>query len=254
MTEKTVQFPSIKDVPAPKWERLAQKRIYFGHQSVGNNIINGIKDLMEENPGIRLTILETNNPADFARPFFGHSKVGKNSYPKSKIDAFENLMEQGIGGKADFAFLKFCFVDVNSNTNIENVFSDYKKAMSRLKSNYQDTTFIHVTVPLETTKTSWKTWIKKLMRKKEIWEYDHNVARNKFNDLLKKEYKGKEPVFDLAKIESTYPDGRAETFTREEKRYYSLVPAYTPDGAHLNEVGRKKVAEQLLILLANLSE
>lgn len=125
--------------------------------------------------------------------------------------------------------------------------------MSKLKIKYQDTTFIHVTVPLGTTKTSWKTWIKKLMRKKEIWEYDHNVARNKFNDLLKKEYKGKEPVFDLAKIESTYPDGRAETFTREEKIYYSLVPGYTHDGAHLNEIGRKKVAEQLLILLANLN-
>ena len=163
-------------------------------------------------------------------------------------------MEHGIGGKADFAFLKFCFVDVKSNTDIENVFSDYKKNMSRLKANYQDTTLIHFTVPLETTKATWKTWIKKLIKKKEIWEYDHNVARNKFNDLLKKEYNEKEPVFDLAKIESTYPDGRAETFKREGKTYYSLVPTYTHDGAHLNELGRKKVAEQLLILLANLSK
>ena len=75
-------------------------------------------------------------------------------------------MEHGIGGKADFAFLKFCFVDVNSNTDIENVLSDYKKTMSRLKSKYQDTTFIHFTVPLGTTKTTWKTWIKKLMGKR----------------------------------------------------------------------------------------
>ena len=45
MPEKTVQFPNIKDVPASKWENLSQKKIYFGHQSVGFNIIDGIKDL-----------------------------------------------------------------------------------------------------------------------------------------------------------------------------------------------------------------
>jgi len=29
-----------------------------------------------------------------------------------------------------------------------------------------------------------------------------------------------------------------------------MLPKYTPDGGHLNEQGRKNVAEQLLILLA----
>ena len=95
--------------------------------------------------------------------------------------------------------------------------------------------------------------VKKLTGKKEFWEYDHNVARNKFNDLLKREYAGKESVFDLAKIESTYPDGRRETFKRKDKRFYSLVHDYTHDGAHLKELGRKKVAEQFLIFLANLN-
>ena len=50
MPEEKVSFPSIKDVPAEKWKRLSQKKIYFGHQSVGNNIINGIEDLMREYP------------------------------------------------------------------------------------------------------------------------------------------------------------------------------------------------------------
>ena len=34
MPEKTVQFPSIKDVPESSWEKLSEKKIYFGHQSV----------------------------------------------------------------------------------------------------------------------------------------------------------------------------------------------------------------------------
>jgi len=33
-------------------EKLSQKKIYFGHQSVGFNIIDGIKDIMKENPQI----------------------------------------------------------------------------------------------------------------------------------------------------------------------------------------------------------
>ena len=253
MTQKIVQFPSITDVPASKWKALAKKKIYFGHRSVGNNIIAGITDLMKENDQIKLNIVETTDPDDIKGGFFAHSKVGENGNPRSKIEAFKGFVEEGIGGKADIAYFKFCFADIKAETNVQRVFNDYMSTVSRLTEKYPDTIFVHFTVPLGTTKTSWKTWIKKLMGKKEIWEYDHNVARNKFNDLLKKEYEGKEPIFDLAKIESTYADGRAETFTRNGHVFYSLVPDYTHDGAHLNELGRKKAAEQLLILLANLN-
>jgi lysophospholipase L1-like esterase len=72
------------------------------------------------------------------------------------------------------------------------------------------------------------------------------------NELLIKEYDGKEPVFDLAKTESTLPDGTRETFTKDGKTHYSMVLEYTHDGGHLNETGHKKAAEQLLILLASL--
>jgi hypothetical protein len=54
-------------------------------------------------------------------------------------------------------------------------------------------------------------------------------------------------------VESTYPDGRRETCAHKGKTCYSLVPEYTYDGGHLNETGRKKAAEQLLILLAKLN-
>jgi len=254
MPEEKVTFQSIKDVPVNKWQKLSGKRIYFGHRSVGNNIIAGIVDLMKENPHIKLNIVETCDKVDFRAGLFAHSKVGENGNPRSKIDAFEDFMDNGIGGKADIACFKFCFADIKADTNFKKVFLDYMNTMSQLKKRYPDTIFVHVTVPLGITRTTWRTWIKKLMGKKEIWEYDHNVARNKFNELLKKEYGGKEPVFDLAKVEFTYPDGRAETFTKKEKRYYSLVPDYTHDGSHLNELGRKIVAEQLLILLANLNK
>ena len=252
MSEKTVQFPSIKDVPVSSWEHLSQKKIYFGHQSVGNNIIDGIRDLMKENPQIKFNIVETANESDFNVGVFAHSRVGKNVDPKSKIDEFVSFIDKGIGKEADFAALKFCYVDIAAGTNANNVFNDYSDSILQLKKKHPDTTIIHFTVPLTTTKTTWKTWIKKLIGKK-TWEYDDNIKRNEYNEMLLKKYEGKEPVLDIAKIESTFPDGTRFSFTKDGKTYYSMVPEYTYDGGHLNEVGRKKVAEQLLILLANLN-
>ncbi len=252
MPEKSVQFPSIKDVPASKWENLSQKKIYFGHQSVGFNIIDGIKDVMKENPQIKLNIVETANESDFKVGLFAHSRVGKNVDPKSKTDEFVEFINKGIGGKADAAALKFCYVDIRADTDTKNVFIDYSDSISQLIKKYPDTTIIHFTVPLTTTKTTWKTWIKKLIGKK-TWEYDDNIKRNEYNEMLIKKYEGKETVLDIAKIESTFPDGTRSSFTKDRKTYYSMVPEYTYDGGHLNETGRKKVAEQLLILLANLN-
>jgi len=255
MPEKTVQFPNIKDVPASKWENLSQKKIYFGHQSVGNNILAGIEDLMKENPKLKLNIVKTSEQANFNVSIFAHSAIGKNEDPQSKINEFVSFMANGIGGKADIASLKFCFVDVYSTTNIQKLFTEYKKNMSQLKEEYPETTLVHFTVPLlRKTKPTLKTWVKNILGKKDaFFDNAHNIARNNFNELLRKEYNGNEPLFDIAQVESTYTDGTRETFSQDGKTYYSMVPEYTDDGGHLNELGRKKVAVQLLIILANLS-
>jgi hypothetical protein len=251
MPEKAIVFGTIKDIPTCKWERLSQKRIYFGHHSVGFNIVDGVRDLMKESPQIKLNIVETYSTPDFKNGVFAHSRVGRNTNPKSKIDEFQKFMEGGIGDKADIAFFKFCYVDVTTKTDVQKVFDEYKNALARIENEFAKTTFVHVTIPLRITKTTSKTKIKKFLGKKNIWEYEDNIKRNEFNELLRKEYDGKEPIFDLAKIESTYPDGKRSYFTKAGKTYYSLVPDYTCDGGHLNETGRKIVAEQLLLVLAN---
>ena len=81
--------------------------------------------------------------------------------------------------------------------------------------------------------------------------YDDNIKRSEFNDRLREEYGTKEFLFDLATLESTYPDGSKAIFKDSGKTYYHMVPDYTDDGGHLNERGRKIIAENLLIFLAN---
>ena len=88
------------------------------------------------------------------------------------------------------------------------------------------------------------------MGKKDIWEYDANIKKNEFNDLLTNYYAGKDPVFDIAYFESTYPDGKRSTFSKEGKSYFDLAPEYTYDDGHLNEKGRQWVAKHLLNFLA----
>ena len=251
MEEQTTQFPTIKDIPDSEWKKLSEKKIYFGHQSVGFNIINGIKDLMKQNPQIKLNIVETSDPSEFNTPLFAHSRVGTNKEPNSKIHAFSEDMKGSLGEMTDIAFFKFCYVDVMSGTNPLALFTTYRNTMQALKEAFPDITFIHVTVPLRIVQRGPKAWIKKIIGR-AIGGYSDNIKRNMYNAFLRQEYQGKEPIFNLAKIESTFPDGTRSSFKKDGEEYHCLVAAYTNDGGHLNGKGRKIVAEQLLVFLAGL--
>lgn len=260
MAEKNIRFPAIEDIRASAWEKLSEKKIYFGHQSVGFNIMDGVGDLMRDHPQIKLNIIETRNPLDFNTPIFAHSSVGMNTDPKSKIDSFASLLKEGIGEKADIVLFKFCYVDITDKTDVLNVFTYYKNTMTRLEKALPKTNFVHVTVPLTSKPVGIRIWIKKaknIVKKiigRPVYDYHDNIKRNIFNEMVKKEYEGKTPVFDLANIESTYPDGTSSTFPEGGKKYFSMVRDYSYDGGHLNGLGRKRAAEQLLILFARLSE
>lgn len=236
-----------------KWQKLSEKVIFFGHQSVGENILDGINDVVRENPKINLLVKQNNDNVKMnSGTLIVHSMIGKNMEPTTKVDAFKEIMDNGMGGKANIAFMKFCYVDFNKDTDVEKVFNYYKNAMQYLKQKYPKTTFIHVTVPVEVNKGTWKTWIKNILGKKEIWEYENELPRGRYNILLRKEYEGREPIFDLALNESIYSDGKKEYFEYDGTRYPALVPEYTTDGAHLNEKGRKFIAQRLLAFLSSL--
>lgn len=259
MSEEKVTLPSINDISLQKWQKLAQKKIYFGHQSVGFNIMDGIKDVMKEHPEIKLNIIETNDYADLNTGIFAHSAIGENMDPESKLRDFSSLIENGMGNKADIAFFKYCFIDILPRTDIQKVFHEYKETMSKLEKNYPATTFIHVTVPLTSNLVGTKAWIRKtkdFVKKiigRPVYRNFDNDRRNQINRIIRQQYDGKEPVFDLAKIESTFPNGTRSSYTKGGITFYSMVQDYTYDGGHLNEAGRIKIAEQLLIFLANMS-
>ena len=67
--------------------------------------------------------------------------------------------------------------------------------------------------------------------------------------MLHEEYGNNEPIFDLAKIESTHPDGTIESFSQDGQNYASLIKAYTNDGGHLTEAASILAANELLDVL-----
>lgn len=246
------QLRSFESVPDAGWKRLSDKSIFFGHQSVGNNIMAGISDVMREKPHIRLNIQETSDPRALSKAVFAHYKVGENHKPLSKNEGFRRYMDAGIGGKADFAFYKYCYVDIKADTEVNRLFNEYRANMAALKARHPGTRFVHVTVPVTVVQSGWKASVKKLMGK-PVGGYADNIKRNEFNELMRKEYAGREPIFDLAAVEAARPAGQRETFSANGREYMALAPEYASDGRHLNEKGRRHVAEQMLLMLLALS-
>lgn len=239
-----IDLEELTGVSQQNWDKLAGKKIYFGHQSVGFNIIDGITAITQELPNIELNIQETKDLSSFNKPIFAHSKAGKNSNPISKCDDFKKIIESGIGNKVDMAFFKFCYVDFDSETDIPALFKYYTNTMSQLQAEYPRVKFIHFTVPLKTAPSGIKTMLKKLLGRRDD---DGNMQRNRFNQLLREKYAKQNTLFDLAYYESIYPDNQkpvSDTYLSG-----SLLVAYTDDGGHLNDTGKKIIAKRLLLFL-----
>lgn len=247
-------LPVLGEVPQARWDALASKAIYFGHQSVGYNIVQGLEDVLAAHRNIRLRVVESADARDPAPGVFLHSAVGKNMNPGSKMEAFSSNMRGGIGSKTDLAILKLCFVDVTPETDAPRLLQGYRAMVQSLRDASPDVTFVHVTVPLTSDfrggKAAFKA-VKDLAKKvlKRTNYYD-NRRRNEFNELLRKEYGGKEPLLDLAMLEAVDSRGMVSWRERGGVRDYTLLEENSYDGGHLNERGRRLVAEQLLILLA----
>ena len=244
----TLPSPVLTD---SSWQRLSELRVYFAHQSVGGNIVNGIQELVRETPAARLRVVD-GSPSAVQGPAFVHQLVGRNGDPRSKTAEFVAALDSA--GSGTIALHKYCYVDVEDSTDVGRLFADYQRTIDAARARHPELTLVHVTMPLMAVHqpNPVKALVKKLIRKPESPEIARNALRNRFNDLLRREYAGREPVFDLARIESTLPDSSRSFLTREGVTIFTLASVYTDDGGHLNALGRRHVASQLLAFLVSL--
>ncbi|MFZ5519451.1 MAG: hypothetical protein ACOY90_22655 [Candidatus Zhuqueibacterota bacterium] len=231
-------------------DSLASKRIYFGHMSVGYNMMKGVENVIKSDARLSaIRVIELAENDTISAPGFYHGKNGKNSFPDTKCDAFKNLLfKNDFAKNLDIAFFKFCYVDLKDNSDVQKIFNYYVSTVEGVKSAFPHLKIVHVTVPLKSHCWGMKEKVKRLFQTDVS-----NIKRNEFNTLLLEKYSGHEPVFDLAGIESTCEDGSRTSFKHNGNVYYSLNDRYTYDGGHLNAEGSLLAGRALVQLLSEIS-
>lgn len=246
--EPTAQLvQEFATVSQAQWDSLASKQFLFGHQSVGGNILQGVEEVVARTPAIRLRIVDLGGDAVVDGPGLFHARIGVNGDPASKLSSFGSL---AADASQPVAMMKFCYLDVDGSIGADSLFAAYQRGVAALRAKRPDLVVVHSTLPL-TDIGNWKERVVKTLKRRPTTR-KLNALRNDYNAMLLAAYAGKEPVFDIATIESTRPDGTRSFFMRGDRRVYHLAPELTDDGGHLNEAGRRAAAERFLALLATL--
>lgn len=229
---------------------LARARVYFGHQSVGGNVLDGLAALAAEH-GVPLRIVEAPAGVDDGAPGIVHQRVGRNAEPATKCDAFGGFLTgPGRAARWDAAVLKFCYADLGDRTDIHpaQLLELYRKTVASVRSARPDVVLVHATVPLSTRGEGTGDRVKAALGLGTSKDAN-NARRNRFNDLLRAEYAG-EPLFDVARAESTREDGSRAGVARDAAFDEALRRELTSDGGHLNDEGRRVVARAFARALA----
>jgi len=231
-------------------EKVSTMKIYFGHQSVGYDLLSGMEQ-WEEETGVQIPKAETRDFSSTDGASLVHFRVGKNMDPYSKIDDFAALVEQIPKDEASVAFFKFCYIDFHHSADVDAIFTAYKEKMLALRKSSGNCRIVLCTVPLRTIQKGPKAIAKKILGK-PLNNTRENIKREAFSERMRSELGGEFPVFDLARAEYTLPDENIASFKYEGKTYPRLPDNYTRDQGHLNPEGAKIVAFRFITFLSEL--
>ena len=233
----------------PDIELLANVRGYFGHQSVGFNLLDGVADIAGDLGATNLRVIEVADLSSADGNGIFHREVGRNRYPNEKVDDFVADMRAMSDSPPDVALVKFCYADFPPEANVQAVFEHYQRAVDSLSQEYPHTVIVHSTVPLKARKMDLKSRVRRFFGREDRTD-ESNILRHEFSELIRSEY-ASQPIFDIMRFESTRTDGSRVSFSRDGREYYSMDPAYTYDGGHLNEFGRRLAAAEMVRVMAD---
>jgi hypothetical protein len=197
---------------------LKQRRVLWGHQSVGENVMSGARALGFE-------FASVSRGADYGDARWGEAAVAENGDPERKIRSFVDLMTTGgIGRRVEAASFKFCWIDFEDGTDVADLADDYDAAMRDMQSRFPSVRFLHVTPPLTTD------------------EPELNGVRWRFGREMVRRHRDSGVVFDLAAVISTDAAGQ-QCKSGNQRR---LCPGWASDSGHLNDEGSQRAAKAFL--------
>jgi len=212
---------------------LRGARVFFGHHSVGQNILDGLAALSKE-AGIEVRIDE--------------APVGENLKPLGKFEDFARRAERDKDDGTQLMLMKLCYVDFNPRTDVDGLVRAYSAAVDRVHKARPGVRVVHVTPPLFARPGDVKSRLNRTLGR-PVWEDQANAKRLDFARRLRETFPG-EPVFDLAAVESTRPDGTVEEHEVDGQPVPMLWPGYSSDGGHLNDTGKLVAAKAFAHALA----
>ena len=172
-----------------------------------------------------MRIASLDQAASVDGPMLAEGRVGRNGDPRSKVDQFVATVRSQAGRKvADMAFMKFCYVDFDPKTNVDDLLSSYRSALESLKKERPEIRFAHVTVPLMRQPIDLKSRLLRLVGS-DLWEDSANVKRSEFSRRLKEAFPFQNPTPDIATLEATGPDGQPVTFRKGRAHLPEPEPA-----------------------------
>ncbi len=232
---------TVPAVTAAHWQALASRRILFGHQSVGRNILDGVGALAAQ-AGVSLPVADSRGP-DLG-PGISHFAVGRNGDPLGKVRDFAAAVDSAA--TADIALFKLCYIDLSEDGDPRQAAAAYADTLDALRKRHRQTAFVAMTVPLTTVQGGPKALVKRMLGRVPDG-YVENARRQLFNETLRARFSRDGRLFDLAAIEAA-----ARPIHHDGQVIPCLDPALTHDGGHLNDAGARLVASSFLVFLADL--
>lgn len=226
-----------KDIVVPEAALKAARglRVLFGHQSVGFDVLRGLRLLAEADEArYALPVQPMVRAAWFARNRgLGEFVLGQNGDAIGKVDAFASRVREEFGDHVDVAMMKLCYADLTERSDPKAIFARWKAAYEALEQAYPKVRFVWWTVPVPQPARC----------------ADRRTA---LNDLIRAYVRANgKPLLDVADLESHAPDGKAVTHPDGGEK---LFEGYARDaGGHLNDVGAQRVGRAVWWLLARLA-
>ena len=220
--------------------KVSLTKVFFGHRSVGMNVLEGIPGIYTVHDMGSPTIEQESTGPGQDGGFIDHTFIGQSGKPLLKMQDFDAKMRSGIGQQVDVAMMKFCYNDITARTDVEALFASYRNTMAALQRDFPKVAFTYVTVPL-TTGQGLLSKLKNRLTGSSGDSVANNAAREHLNALIRYEYADNH-LFDLAAIESTAPDGSRAIDAYQGQRSYRLYDGYASDSGHLNGEGARVAA------------
>lgn len=232
-------------------------RTFFAHQSVGADILRGIEELAPRGQRVAQVL-------DRAQAFGGesptthplliiHERIGANREPLTKIAAFRSVLDAKHRPEIDVALLKFCYVDIATQAEAENLWRHYETAIEQLSTVHPGVHLVHCTVPLRSLPKGPYAWLRRALGHRHS-AIVGNRSRDWFNRRLRERFGGQRDLFDLAALQSRGANGAPCELLDAGAPVPSLAPEWTYDGGHLNERGRTMAAAAFLEFLQTLQD